>query len=192
MTFEYLATYLNSFAYILPPFRQYGGRYFIYFVVLALGNPFIVLLAETNHINPNYSICMVAWAAFVSIIDKKWIKERALYFIILTLLLYFGVFYLEHTVVRIIIITLNFFILFHFIKEAAKYYGENYSLHSGFFILALYEIGIISKLYLFVSNIKLGVAYFYLTDLFEILIAIFFTFYKVENSPIIRFKKVEK
>ena len=190
MFFDYLAIYINTLAYLLPPFRQIGGKYFPFFLVLAFGNPLALLLAERFHYNPINTICIISFLSLLAVLSTIQVKKYMLLILTLTISLICILIAGNMKLVQIVTIFITLFVLSFFIKQAATYYRDQYSLHLGFFILSLYELGLILKLYLALSNIRFGMAYFYLTDIFEMLIAIFFTIYKVENAPKIKMQRI--
>ena len=74
-------------------------------------------------------------------------------------------------------------ILWFFLKETLISFSKNNFLTLGWVVLILYEISVVLKLIVVLEVNQVSTIYYYLTTGFEILIALFFTTYKVEHSP---------
>lgn len=77
-------------------------------------------------------------------------------------------------------------IIWYFLKETLISFSKNNFLTLGWVVLILYEISIVLKLIVALEVTQASTIYYYLTTGFQILIALFFTIYKVENSPKIK------
>lgn len=190
MSFIILAAYINTIVFLFPPFRQYGGKYFLFFLILALGDPFLIITVRLAHLNAANLVCLIAWLAFFSVTKIKQTRKGLSILIILTVFLLITTFFINKSEAIFFAMIINFFTLIYFIKEAAQYYANTNDFHLGYFMLVLYMIGLITKLYVFSGYTRIGILYFYITDIFEIFIALFFTIYKVERSPVIKLKKL--
>jgi hypothetical protein len=185
MIFEYLAGYLSTFIYLLPPFKQYKGKYFLFFLILALGDPVELFFIFIIHLNPNRIICLIAWSMLLALIKNNYLT------LIFTILLMVGVFLLPVPLIQTLSILVDYLIMIYFLKETIIYYRENSSIHSGLIILVLYSMGLILKLYSSISSIHFGHLYFYIIDFFEVIVAIFFIIFKVEEAPKIKLQKID-
>ena len=192
MSFITLAGYINTFVFLFPPFRQYGGKYFLFFLILALGDPFIIIMIELIHLNAPNIVCLIVWAMFFSVTKIKNNRKGLIILSLITVILIIAVIFINGIDAMFLAILINFLTLFYFIREAAQYYAGNNEFHLGYFMLVLYLIGLITKLYAMAGHTRLGILYFYITDIFEFFIALFFTIYKVERSPVIKLKKVSQ
>ena len=191
MNFEYLAAYISTFAYLFPPFRQYRGKYFLFFLILALGNPITLLIVFSIHLDPKRIVCLIAWSMLLALVRFGSSKRLFIIKVSFSLFLLVGIFLIPVDFVQLISITIDYLILVYFLKEAIIYYKDSSSIHSGFVVLILYSMGLIFKLYLAISSLQLGHIYYYIMDLFEIIVAIFFTIYKVENSPKFKLQNID-
>jgi hypothetical protein len=186
MLFAYIAVFTNMFAFLLPPFRQYRGRYFLFFLVLALGDPLTFLAIEIAHITPSNFNSLVAWATFLSVFTTNRMSKGFFILLILTVMVFLAFIFFNRQEAQFLNILINCLLLIYFIKESAQHFQRTNEIHLGYFLLVLYQIGIITKLYTIAEYTKQGILYFYIIALFEIIVAIFFTIYKVENSPVIK------
>ena len=177
--------------WLLPPFRQYKGKYFYFFLVLGLEGLSTILLAYL-HINLFKFYNIVNIVIILTLFDKTSIKKNWYVFLIsLAAVLIvnqtsdLGLIILAKIIAQIII----FYI---FLKYAAIDYYKNGSFRISYFILLLYEITLILKSYFSLGNIEIGIVFYHLTTAFESFIAIFFTIYKVEESPSIKLAAISQ
>lgn len=82
-----------------------------------------------------------------------------------------------------VIISYFYYFLLDFVyrKRAINFY---------FIALVVYELSILLKMFTLLTNIQMGVPFYHLTSLFEILICIYFIFFNVENSPQFKFHEI--
>ena len=186
MLFEYIAVFSNMFAFLLPPFRQYRGRYFLFFLVLAFGDPLTLFAIKIAHITPSNFNSLIAWATFLSVFTINRKSKGFFFLLILTIMVALTFIFFNRQQAQLLNILINCLLLIYFIKESAQYFQRTSEIHLGYFLLVLYQIGIITKLYTIAEYTKQGILYFYIINLFEIIVAIFFTIYKVENSPVFK------
>jgi len=186
MLFEYIAVFSNMFAFLLPPFRQYRGRYFLFFLVLAFGDPLTLFAIKIAHITPSNFNSLIAWATFLSVFTINRESKGFFFLLILTIMVALAFIFFNRQQAQLLNILINCLLLIYFIKESAQYFQRTNEIHLGYFLLVLYQIGIITKLYTIAEYTKQGILYFYIINLFEIIVAIFFTIYKVENSPVFK------
>ena len=171
--------------WLLPPFRQYRGKYFYFFLVLGLEGLSTQLFRYLNmDLYKVYDIVNIV--VLLTLISATSIKKYwYLFFILLTVILLIN--YTSDPKLETIGIIIGHIIIFYiFLKNVAIDYYKSDSLRTSFIILLLYEMTAILKFYFVYRNIHLGLTFFYLTTAFENFIAIFFTIYKVEKSPSIK------
>ena len=182
MTFTYIIIYTSVLVWILPPFRQYKGSYFYFFLVLASGG----ILAITIHLDVLKLYDIISFLLLLSLYKQQQIKKNWYWFCIMLLILLFMNKYSYDKLIRFSIIALHIIIFYIILKNAAIDYNTNNMFNIGYFILLLYEITVLLKFYLSIANIQTGAIFFYLMTAFESFIAIFFTIYKVEKAPSIK------
>ena len=171
--------------WLLPSFKQFRGKYFYFFLVMGLEGLstqlFRYLQMDLYKIYNIVNIVVLLTLTNTASIKKYWY----LFFILLTIILLIN--NTSNPKLETLGIILGHMIIFYiFLKNATIDYHKNGSLRVSFFILLLYETTAILKFYFSYSNIYLGLIFFYVTTAFENFIAIFFTIYKVEESPSIK------
>jgi len=182
MSVERIIIYISTFFWLFPPFRQFKGRYFYYFFILALSDP-VNLLSVTLIGIPYYFIHSIAGLLLLYSFDSiEYVKKYLIANIIFILSFFLFLFLLNNLLY--VILTLHLLILYRFIRQALiNTYSKN-ELNIFLFLLVFYEISIVVKTIVFVSGTNLGIVFFYLTLLFEILVAIFYTIFREDSSPL--------
>jgi len=171
--------------WLLPPIRQFRGKYFYFFLVLGLEGLSTILFAHLNiNLAKVYNIAnILVILTLINILSVK--KYWYLFFISLVVVLFINQ-TSDNKLIVLSLILFHMIIFYIFLKDAAQDYYKYDSFRISFFVLLLYEMTAILKFYFVLRNIHIGMIFFYLTTAFENLIAIFFTVYKVEGSPYIK------
>lgn len=185
MTFAYIVGYVNTLAFLIIPFRQYKGRYFYYFLVLALGNPLLIFNSMAIHLDSLEIVCILSLLSVISLIQpatlKKSYKLIAAGAILVIGLLYFS----DEQESQFISIILHIIILLIFFKEMLLFYKDTLKFRTGHSVLILYEVLLILNFFTFLNNPNTGIYFHYISAAFEVFLALFFIIYKVEESPVI-------
>lgn len=171
--------------WLLPPFRQFKGKYFCFFLVLGLGGLSTILFSYL-HISLAKVYNITDIILLLTLTNRSSVKK----YLYLFLILLAAVLFINQTsdlkLIILTIIIVQMIIFYIFLKNAAIDYYKNNSIRVSLLILLLYEITVLLKFYFALRNIQAGMVFFYLTTAFESFIAIFFTIYKVEKSPSIK------
>ncbi len=171
--------------WLLPPFRQLKGGYFLYFLILGYSDPLALLLGWLFNINANYTHLVIAFLLVLSVL--YYVKYLNYYwFIGLTFIVIFSLLTGERNIRYLSIIALHLLILISILLPAIKGFYQTQRINTYFSVLLLYELTIILKLIAFVLNYFTGVYLFYISLAFELLICVYFIFYNLDNSPLIR------
>lgn len=186
MTFTYIIIYTSILVWTLPPFKQYKGCYFYFFLVLASGGLLSIVVSSIVHFGLLKLYDIISFLLLLSLYKQQQIKKNWYWFFIMLLILLFMNKYSDDKLIRFSIIALHIIIFYIILKNAAIDYNTNNMFNIGYFILLLYEITVLLKFYLAIANIHTGAIFFYLMTAFESFIAIFFTIYKVEKAPSIK------
>jgi hypothetical protein len=146
-----------------------------------MGDPITMLLYSTGLLPTGglhfffMSIFMfLSYDNFKSLKDKKILE-------ILILAAFVVLILLDREYSRYGIIILNFALMIRFLKDAILYTAKYYEINFFHFVLVLYELSLILKFISIVSSFY-NYTYFYLTTVVEMLLAVFFIFYR-EDKP---------
>lgn len=183
MVIPYIIYYISVIVWLFPPLRQYRTKYFSFFLILALSDPFSSFFYHLLKIYPIRIYLIITFLLIVSVTYKnKSVRQIVLFAVILAGLVITD-FYLKAAYIYDLNIFLSGILVFLFVKETILSFNKNLTINLFYLVLTLYEISVVLK---FLFNIYLtnkGIVYFYTTTAFEILIGIFFIFYNVLNSP---------
>lgn len=174
--------YLNSFIWLFPPVRQYKGRYFYFFLVLALLDPAALLAYKCMGI-PFYSIytfggflCLVSLAGIGG--TKNYIYSAAIFLLlVLNLTNPFNL--------RILVMIENIIIIYFVLIITIQFYNIHQRFSHFHLVLLFYEATIITKFLFLLLTIKTGAIYFYVTSFFDIFAAIYFCIVKGSENKVI-------
>jgi hypothetical protein len=172
--------YSTSVAWLFPPFRQRGCRYFLFFLTLAISDPVWKLITLFQFGDSSFYYLIISTIALTAVLKKKELL------LLLIPALFAGI-YLSPSEIRIFTIIVHFSILIFFLKEFILIISRESGIVIFNLILLLYEATVLFK---FSASyfMTAGYLFFYLTTAFEILIAIFFSFVNEKNSPVIKLR----
>lgn len=170
----------NILFWIIPVFRQYRDGYFYYFLTLAASGVLIWFLIYTLKIHPMYTSLLMSFSAVLAVLyytrkrKRKWIIAA-----VLIVILPLG----SPDIARLGVFVLHGIILYYFMSLLARDMANTDNINMYFIILILYESSILLKISARIVNVYTGMYFFYITTAFEILIAVYFIFYNLRNSP---------
>jgi hypothetical protein len=182
----YIIIYISLFVWLLPPLRQYKGKLFLYFLLFAIMDPLSYFSIISFHTNSYQIQSLISFALILTVSADKISKKNIVFIFtgfILTLIITITQ---DRNVIYLYIILMHLIILWNFLKETLISFSKNNFLTLGWVVLILYEISIVLKLIVALEVTQVSTIYYYLTTGFQILIALFFTIYKVEHSPKIK------
>src|ERR1035437_1321480 len=184
----YLAKFIVYFSiliWLLPPFRQLKGGYFLYFLILGYSDPLALFLGWIFKLNVEYIQLITTFLLTISILfynnnlNLKWIA-------VLLLLLMLSVWKVG------VENRYSYFIIFHIIIylqiliPSIKEFYLKHRINIYFTVLLVYELTTILKYVAVIFNYFSGVYLYYFSAVFEMFIALFFIFYNHQNSPQIK------
>ena len=178
-------TYLSSIVWLCIPIRQYKTRFFLFFLLLGLFDPVFISVYYLfkNDITILYllgSSLLLQTVLFNFNAGSKSIITISLFIVCLIFAFYFPT---KVVILQLIIHTLIFF---SFLKIFTISYSDTRKLSLFFLILLSYEFSLLLKFFIHLTEFEVGVMYFHLTTVFQILIGIFFLFINEKNSPLIK------
>lgn len=191
MQLAILIAEIQTFIWLLPPLRQYRSRFFWFFLNLALSDAIIALAFDVFDIKfyPQYLYTVMAPLLFFAILYhsvKFSLFVPLISTIVLSAILY-SFDYLVHYL-EFFSIIIHLMIIYLLVKEIIISLSQTRSLNIFLLVLSLYEFSIAIKWYQFAMRTRTGFVFFYITTVFEILLAIFFTVFRPESpSMIIKF-----
>jgi len=191
--------------WLMPPFKQYKGKYFWYFVLLAGGDPvsFILRLFTHENLINLYYVC-ICFLLLMSVFNKEQIiKYKFVWleaFIILISPFLFNAFkyviihngnllvtlsmnqlILNGILFHISIILLNLIIFFIFLKEFIVKYVSDKKFSLFLIFLFVYELTIILKYFNMLVGYADANAFFIITSIAQIIFGLFFSIHREDK-----------
>jgi len=172
-------------SWLFPPFKQYKTDYFYYFLCLALSDPISAIIPYLK------GYIWQGHVVFSSILILTLLKEKTLKkFSPLILIIFTALFYLilkvQHPVLQNIVVFNVVIITIMIAKRFVISVRETESLNLFYMVVVLYNFSTIMKILFRVNHGSTGYLYFFLTNFFQIFIAIYFSFYNVNNAKKIK------
>lgn len=179
----YLIIYLSIFFWFLPPIRQYGTKFFYYFLVLALTDP-ISLLLNSFGINANFImvlgsviICLLLRTKLLSY-KNNWLLNSTIS------TLSFATYFLPVSIVELIFIVIHLIILLIFLKYTMAYIHQEGRINFFHFVLIFYEFSGITKIIAMIGDINSGTEFLIITAFSQFFVALFFTVFSEDSKKI--------
>jgi hypothetical protein len=178
-------TYISILFWLFPPFRQIRGGYFLFFLLMGYSDPLALLFRWAFSFNVEYTHLIMSLFYIFSVLyynknlNLKWI-------VTLLILLLFSICLGNQTIRLLTIVSFHILIIFQILIPAVKEFYLKQRINLYLSMILIYELTLILRYIVFVSNYTTGVYYFYLSGIFEIFICLFFIFYNLENSPVIK------
>lgn len=181
MTLSKIIFYISLFTWLLPPLKQFRGRFFYYFILQAVSDPIVMILFAFNlHSLQFYLVKDIL--LLVSLWKPKALIKGLPYFIPLLILVYFGTVAIHYTVICIIIAALHVIVIYLVFKMAIAEVMEFNEVKIFYILISIYELSVILKNINAIITIHSGILYFYLTTAFEILLGLSFIFIREDEK----------
>lgn len=184
MKVQYIVLYLSALFWIFPAVRQYKTELFWYFLVFALSDPIRLILIIIFRTNPSYITLLLNILLLFSVIWQllKKSSKKAVLFVVSTLFIYS--FFTSRIFAINLALLFHIIIIFYFVQRSLSFITKTDKVNIFHLFLLLEEISIVLKVLAVLSDAKTGLAFHTATNLFQILIAIFFTLYKEDDSKL--------
>jgi hypothetical protein len=178
---------ISIILWLLPPFRQIKGGYFLFFLLLGYSDPLAEFMRWAFKLNSNYVHSVIALLICYTVLyynknlNYKWVVP-------LLLILLFS-FSLGNKEIRILtFIGFQLIIFAQILITTTKEIYLKQRINIYFSVLLVYELSVILRYIALVNNYASGIYFFYLTGVFEMFICLFFIFNNLENSPVIKLR----
>ena len=183
MVFPKIIFFISISIWLFTPFRQYKNRYFLYFLILAILDPLVLIIQLFGSIQPSRIYLIGVLFQIISLLNfRKTINYKIILLLIIITNIWFS-FNFGILAINLCLILENLIVLTIFLKISILNTYENMQINSFYVVIIFYLISIITKFLVGITDLKFGVPYFYLTSAFEIIIGIFFIFFNDKNSP---------
>ncbi len=174
---------VSILVWLFPPFRQYKNKFFIYFLILAILDPLVLLIQLFIYFQPVRIYLIGSLIQMISLMSSKNILRYKFILLPIIIINIWFSFYFGRSEIMAALIVEILIILTIFLRLTLTNIYENMHIKLFYIILDFYVISLIVKFLVSLVDLKLGMNYFFLVSAFEIIIGIFFIFFNDENSP---------
>ena len=179
---------ISSIVWLIPPFKQKGTEYFIFFFIYAIHDPLIVLLLKILKIRVDLTLVFVITLVIISIMKSK-TYATILISISFTAAILIMLYELSATAIHEISIFLYFAMLCIVILRVAEQFMNNKTLNLFLIILIAY-VTISMYRHLAASiNPDVGIIGYYLGLAIQILFGIAFSFININTKNFMLIKE---
>jgi hypothetical protein len=177
--------YINTLVWLLVPIKQYNTRFFLFFLVLGLFDP--VFISSYYIFKLDISILYLIGTVlllYFALLDFRKINRLilSLVFLIISTLVAFH--YKEK--IALVELVIHLIIFFNFLKIILKEYSTSRRVLVFSVFLITYEISLVVKFFMSISQVDLGVFYFHFTSIIQVALGLLFLFINEKNSPLIK------
>ena len=183
MIIPYIVAIFSILIWLFPPVRQYKTEYFLFFLILAVADPVMLLLTKFLLFQVTRTNLIITYLLILSLLNRNRVKKNWIIALIFLLVLLTAAIDLTLEDVYRIKIILSSIILFIILKDSLLDFNKKHTIQLFYLVFILYEITIIIKFIFAATRTHTGTVYFYTTGFFEIFIGLFFCFFNKKNSP---------
>lgn len=191
--YQYYVIVASVAAWLLPPFRQFREKYFIYFLILAFTDAVVTsLYLGIKIVIPNNLFYTVSsFLLYVTLFGKDELVKKKFLLLGLVLLIVVGTTISNPKQRYIVLCLFHTMIMYEFLKRFALDYSMREVINIFVLLLVSYEITIVTKFVVSILDIRWGELYFDLMSIFEIFLALTFAIFRERQLTFSVSKKEE-
>jgi hypothetical protein len=178
-----ILVYTSIILWIIPIFKQYKTEYFLFFLILAISDPLIMLFYLFIHFNAQTFTWVVILFLITSLTTKKR-KRQTLLVVSLIAMTISLLFKMDITVMTFISCLLHLIILGIIIVNLLNRFLITQSLNLFLCLLIVYESINIMKCLVFLSSNNTGIFSWYVGVVTQFIFALLFTFININTKEI--------
>lgn len=172
-----LLFFTSIIVWLLPPFKQFKGKYFLFFLILACIDPislFFMYIIKSPL--PSQVVILVFYFSLLSIIEKNLLKKYWIWILLIALVLFSPtIFHFNRNEIVLVYILLQTGITLIILKNLITNYVSFGKLNLFLLVFLFYQFTSITKF----SNLLFGfadaTAFFILTTIVQIIFGLFFS-----------------
>ena len=179
-----LLFFTSIIVWLLPPFRQFKGKYFIFFLILAFMDPINLLFFYVirSPLQSQISILLIYWL-LLSIIEKNLLRKYWIWFFLIILVLFSPtIFHLKGNEIILIYILLQLGITLIILKNLITNYVSTGKLSLFLVVFLFYQLTLITKYLNLLFGFADAIAFFMLTTIVQIIFGLFFSVFTENNK----------
>ena len=188
MTIPYLIAIANTFIWLIPPFRQYRTKYFLFFLLIAVSDPLAITLWKSFQIIPSLVYLIMNLFLLCSLLKIHYLKIVSAISLTIILILFQNVF--KHAQIDLLNTFMNIIILVVIISDFLRYIVENDAISLFYVFLISWELSMVLKYLVSKTDLIQGPVLFYITTFFQIFFGIIFSFVNINSKSFPISKKI--
>lgn len=177
--------YFSILVWLFIPLRQFKTRYFWLFLALAMTDPLSIILARSFHLvlSHFYVPFSILYLFIVMDFSKISFKKISFSLLVITLGIISFIRYWEYSLIFIIVVLLLVLILL--IKNSFEFVIEKGSINIFHIVLVFYQMLSVLKFFSIINYFSTGIWFFFLSNILQTLIGIFFLIYREDNPKLL-------
>lgn len=180
MTIPYSIAAVSTLIWLFPPLRQYGSKYFLFFILIAIQDPIAFILWKLLQISPSFVYPTAKLFFICSLLMINRIKIVST--IIFSIMFMFILPQLNTLQINLLNSIMNVVILIIIINDFVIYIVEHNAISLFYIFLITHVISLVLKFIIVVTDISQGLILFYITTFFQIFFGIIFSFVNVNTK----------
>lgn len=175
MRIQIIISIISTIVWLIPPFRQYGTRFFYYFLFLGLADLVRPLLFFVFKANPILVFPFFVFLLLASLVKNKKLK------ITLTILSLVSIIVISHFQIHSMAVNaftcfLHLMIVFVFVSLLVDHLNETRSINLFLSLLIVYEFNTVLKYIFILTGNAQGIVSYFLATFTQIFLGIIFSF----------------
>jgi hypothetical protein len=177
---------IGMLVWLFPPIRQYGTRFFIFFLMLGFADITGALYTKYFQSSNLLIYIIITAIAYFSIHNKAHLKKYFFYYAVLVITA-FGIFFRFPEMVSgsLIILFFHILIMLTLFKDLLNDFFNKKYLNIFLAVLIFYEITLVTKLATLLTGSFNNYIYFGTTTAIQILLGIFFSIFRYDYKRFI-------
>lgn len=180
----YLVNLTGTLLWMFPPIRQFGTRFFVYFLMFGFADWAGILYNKYINNTTNHIVyILVTVIAFISIQEKEHLKKYYIFYISVLILTTTIFFYVPDILTSALML-----LLFHILITGTlfKLFLDSFftrKIVSIFLaVMIFYEFTTITKIVTLLTGYQTGYLYFGLTTAVQLILGLFFSIFRYDNK----------
>ncbi len=180
--------YTSVVIWLVPAFRQFHSKLFVFFLILALMDPIsIAYLYILNKVIPVEFYLFANYVLLISLIDKDAIRRNLFFIVISFIIILFLITFANFSINQnfIILVSIQFLMLAIILKRFIVNYAFEKSVNLFYLLLCFYFLTNITKFFNVLTGFADATAFFIITSIAQIIFGLFFSIFREDNPKII-------
>lgn len=182
-----LLFFTSIIVWLLPPFKQYKGKYFLFFLILACIDPISLFFVYiTKFALPSQVIILFFYCLLLSLIEINLLRKNWIWFVLIALVLFSPtIFHFDRNEITWIYILLQLGITLIILKNLITNFASAGKLSLFHLVFLFYQFTTIAKFSNLLTGFADATAFFMLTTIAQITFGLFFTIYREDKSGLV-------